>query len=74
MRCGGKNRIQVSKKEFHTYIHLGYARIEFLSYNGAIELCISIFENTGFLFCVSITLTLLMCIVLWDLGLTRLLV
>ena len=29
---GAKARIQVSKKEFYTHIHLDYVRVEILSY------------------------------------------
>ena len=29
---GARVRVQVFKREFHTHIHLDYARIEFLSY------------------------------------------
>ena len=32
VKCeGGKGRVQISKREFHTHIHLDYVIIEFLS-------------------------------------------
>ena len=42
---GTRVRVQVSKREFHTYIHLDETKVEFLSYNKYIYIYIYI-SNT----------------------------
>ena len=41
---GGKGRVQISRRELHTYIHLDYARVEFLL-GFLINLKPQLFEN-----------------------------